>query len=162
VAAGRFREDLYYRVNVLSIKLPPLRDRDGDIPILCKHFLGSSWKLGEGVLELFQAYDWPGNVRQLLNALERAKVLADSSGVISVDDLPPELLKDGRCRSTPVVGGTTDLDSLNRAHVLAILKQQNGNKARAARVLGINRRSLYRLLEKYGEAIHQDSQFTHS
>ena len=112
-------------------------------------------------MELFEAYDWPGNVRQLLNALERAKVLADASGVITVEDLPPELLKEG-CRPTPVVGGTTDLDSLNRAHVLAILKQQNGNKARAARVLGINRRSLYRLLEKYGEAVQPGPQFTHS
>ncbi len=89
-------------------------------------------------------------MRQLVNALERAKVLADSSGMISIDDLPPEMLKEG-CRQTPVVGGSTDLDSLNRAHVMAILKQQNGNKARAARVLGINRRSLYRLLEKYAE-----------
>ena len=160
VAAGRFREDLYYRVNVLSIKLPPLRDRSGDIPILCKHFLGNAWKLSEGVQELFEEYDWPGNVRQLLNALERAKVLADASGVITIDDLPPELLKDG-IRPTPVVGGTTDLDSLNRAHVLAILKQQNGNKARAARVLGINRRSLYRLLEKYCEPAHESAHSTH-
>jgi transcriptional regulator of acetoin/glycerol metabolism len=100
-------------------------------------------------------------VRQLLNALERAKVLADASGVITVDDLPPELLKDG-IRPTPVVGGTTDLDSLNRAHVLAILKQQNGNKARAARVLGINRRSLYRLLEKYCEPAHEGVHATHT
>ena len=161
VAAGRFREDLYYRVNVLSIKLPTLRDRAGDIPILCKHFLGDSWQLAEGVLELFEAFDWPGNVRQLLNALERAKVLSDATGVITVDDLPPELLKEGCC-PTPVVGGTTDLDSLNRAHVLAILKQQNGNKARAARVLGINRRSLYRLLDKYAESLQQGPQFTHS
>jgi DNA-binding NtrC family response regulator len=162
VSTGRFREDLYYRVNVLSIKLPALRDREGDIPILCKHFLGNAWKLSEEVQELFEDYDWPGNVRQLLNALERAKVLADPSGVVTIDDLPPELLKDKVCRPTPVVGGTTDLDSLNRAHVLAILKQQNGNKARAARVLGINRRSLYRLLEKYCEPAHDEVHATQS
>ncbi len=154
VAAGRFREDLYYRVNVLSMKLPPLRERHGDIPILCKHFLGKDWKLDEGVLNIFEEYDWPGNVRQLLNALERSKVLAGASGIIAAEDLPPELAND-KCCSTPVVGGNVDLNSLNRAHVLAILKQHHGNKAQAARALGINRRSLYRLLEKYGSVANQ-------
>jgi DNA-binding NtrC family response regulator len=149
VEAGRFREDLYYRINVLSIKLPPLRERHGDIDLLCKHFLGGKWRLDDTVRELFNSYDWPGNVRQLLNALERAKVLAGTSGTIVADDLPPELLSDER-RVVPVVGGSADLDSLNRAHVLSVLKQHHGNKAQAARALGINRRSLYRLLDKYG------------
>lgn len=151
VAAGRFREDLYYRVNVLSIEIPPLRERVGDIPILCQHFLGDRWKMAEGVLELFEDYDWPGNIRQLCNALERSKVLAGESGVITLDDLPPELLKQSPSPK-PVVGGNADLEALNRAHVLAILQQQNGNKSRAARALGINRRSLYRLLEKYTDS----------
>ncbi len=150
VAAGRFREDLYYRVNVLSIQLPPLRDRVGDIPILVKHFLGEGWSLADGVLELLEEYDWPGNVRQLCNALERSKVLAGGTGIIMMDDLPADLLKRSP-NLKPVVGGCTDLEALSRAHVLAILQQQNGNKSRAAKALGINRRSLYRLLEKYGE-----------
>lgn len=148
VEAGRFREDLYYRINVLSIKLPPLRERAGDIDLLCDHFLGTKWRLDDPVRELFNSYDWPGNVRQLVNALERAKVLAGSTGLIVADDLPPELMSDER-RMVPVVGGNTDLDSLNRAHVLSVLKQHHGNKAQTARALGINRRSLYRLLDKY-------------
>jgi DNA-binding NtrC family response regulator len=153
VATGRFREDLYYRVNVLSIQIPPLRDRVGDIPVLCRHFLGEHWKLDDGVMELLEEFDWPGNIRQLCNAIERSKVLAGASGVITLDDLPPDLLRRSSSLK-PVVGGCTDLEALNRAHVLAILQQQNGNKSRAARALGINRRSLYRLLEKYGEVTH--------
>ena len=152
VKAGFFREDLYYRINVLSIKIPPLRERQGDIPILCEHFLGEDWELDDRVRSLFDTYDWPGNVRQLLNALERAKVLAGESGRVVVDDLPPELLN-GEARLIPTVGGSADLDSLNRAHVLSVLKQNHGNKAQTARALGINRRSLYRLLEKYSTAV---------
>ncbi len=148
---GKFREDLYYRINVLSIKLPPLRERQGDIAVLCEHFLGPEWRLDEPVRELFNAYDWPGNVRQLLNALERAKVLAGESGLVVLDDLPPEL-QSGERKMMPVVGGNADLDSLNRAHVLTVLKQHHGNKAQTARALGISRRSLYRLLDKYGTA----------
>lgn len=153
VTAKRFREDLFYRINVLSIQLPPLRDRSGDIPILCRHFLGENWQLGDGVLELFERYHWPGNIRQLLNALERAKVLAGKTPVIAVENLPPELFDDQNV-SVPTVGSDSDLDTLNRAHVLAVLKQHHGNKAKAARALGINRRSLYRLIEKYGPDAH--------
>ena len=148
VKEGRFREDLYYRINVLSIKIPPLRERQGDIPILCKHFLGDHWRLEEGVLDTLESFNWPGNVRQLLNALERAQVLANEKGVIAAENLPPELV-DGQPKSLPTVGGAADLDTLNRAHVLSVLKQHDGNKAQTARALGINRRSLYRLLEKY-------------
>ncbi|MEZ6134565.1 MAG: sigma-54 dependent transcriptional regulator [Pirellulaceae bacterium] len=151
VTASRFREDLYYRINVLSIKLPPLRERHGDIGVLCEHFLGPEWKLTEEVRELFEAYEWPGNVRQLLNALERAKVLSGDTGTIAVDDLPPELV-DAEPKLLPAVGGSIDLDALNRAHVLSVLKQHGGNKAKTARALGINRRSLYRLLEKYSDS----------
>ncbi len=107
VKEGFFREDLYYRINVLSIKIPPLRERHGDIPVLCEHFLGPHWKLDDSVRSLFDSYDWPGNVRQLLNALERAKVLAGETGTIVADDLPPELLS-GESRVIPTVGGCVD------------------------------------------------------
>ncbi|MFN9916332.1 MAG: sigma 54-interacting transcriptional regulator, partial [Pirellulaceae bacterium] len=161
VAAGRFREDLYYRVNVLSINLPPLRERNGDIPLLVRHFVSDDWKLEPGVMELFQRAPWPGNVRQLLNAIERAKILADDH-VIRVENLPADLkaqlMNDSVPRSTSIGGNPTsdllsgdvcDLATLSKRHVLEVLKLHHGNKARAARALGIARRSLYRLLERF-------------
>jgi DNA-binding NtrC family response regulator len=161
VAAGRFREDLYYRVNVLSINLPPLRERNGDIPLLVHHFVGDDWELEPGVMELFQRAPWPGNVRQLLNAIERAKILADDH-VIRIENLPADLkaqlMNDSVARSTLVSGNPTsdllsgdvcDLATLSKRHVLEVLKLHHGNKARAARALGIARRSLYRLLERF-------------
>ncbi|MFK8111618.1 MAG: sigma-54-dependent transcriptional regulator [Rubripirellula sp.] len=149
VDAGKFREDLYYRVNVLGIDLPPLRDREGDVRVLTKHFLGDKWELGKGAMEMLENYSWPGNVRQLFNVLERASVLAEESGILEVQDLPKELLE-SKANSVPQIGSDTDLESLNRAHVIRVLEQHNGNKAQAARALGINRRSLYRLLDKFG------------
>ncbi len=159
VAAGRFREDLYYRVNVLSIAIPPLRERVGDLPILVEYFLGSEWKLGPGVMEVFQSFSWPGNIRQLVNALERAKILSDDK-VIRIENLPNELKGTGAIADTTTVaptnnfgafnpGDAIDLATLSRRHVLDVLKLNNGNKAKAARALGIARRSLYRLLERF-------------
>ncbi|QDV70380.1 Transcriptional regulatory protein ZraR [Rosistilla carotiformis] len=149
VRAGRFREDLFYRINVLGIRLPSLREHPEDIGLLVKHFLGDSWTLGEGVLKALQQYAWPGNVRQLCNALERSKVLAAQPGIIAIEDLPREIVTAGG--EPPLeIGGNVDLETLNRVHVLKVLKQHRGNKAKTSRVLGINRRSLYRLLEKFG------------
>ena len=155
VAAGRFREDLYYRVNVLSITIPPLRERVGDIPLLIKHFLGSDWVLGPGVQALFQSSPWPGNIRQLINALERAKILADDH-VIAMGNLPQELRHselshDLAVASNPIeIGDSISLQSLSEMHIAEVLRRNNGNKAKAARELGIARRSLYRILEKLG------------
>jgi DNA-binding NtrC family response regulator len=154
VAVGRFREDLYYRVNVLSITIPPLRERAEDIPLLVEHFLGNSWKLGPGVLDLFQSSPWPGNVRQLINALERAKILADGT-LISIGNLPPELRKShplevaSSAESVAGIGDSIPLESLSRMHITEVLRRNQGNKAKAARELGIARRSLYRILEKW-------------
>ncbi len=153
VAAGRFREDLYYRVNVLSITIPPLRERVEDIPLLVQHFLGKGWQLGPGVAELFERSSWPGNVRQLINAIERAKILADDS-VITLGNLPQELRNSGKSEyadstSSPVaIGDSIPLESLSQLHITEVLRRNNGNKAKAARELGIARRSLYRILEK--------------
>ncbi len=158
VAASRFREDLYYRINVMSLNLPPLRQRAGDVPLLVKHFLGSKWSISDAALRALEAYSWPGNVRQLINALERAKIMAEDS-TIQCEDLPPEIAGRASELSTAASNGATSstaahdgdqLADIQRAHVLEILQRERGNKARTARALGVNRRSLYRLLDKYG------------
>jgi transcriptional regulator with GAF, ATPase, and Fis domain len=147
VARGHFREDLYYRINVMSLELPPLREREGDVAQLTRHFLGS-------ILN----YNWPGNVRQLINALERAKIMAEDHR-IRVGDLPPEI----RSRRQPagaghsqvsdyvnhVAAATDDLATIEREKVLEVLRREAGNKTRTARALGIDRRKIYRLIEKY-------------
>jgi transcriptional regulator with PAS, ATPase and Fis domain len=149
VKAGRFREDLYYRINVMSLTVPPLRDRVGDIPLLVDRFVGHDWEIEPAAMAALEAYDWPGNVRQLINAIERAKIMADH-GVIRVHDLPSDVTHtNGFVRRSPVVQ-TDALADIQRAHVVEVLSREHGNKARTARTLGINRRSLYRLLEKYG------------
>src|SRR5690606_13579203 len=81
VAAGRFREDLYYRINVMSLKLPPLRDRLGDVPLLVKRVLGDDWTVAPEAMRALEAYNWPGNVRQLVNALERAQIMSDDKRI---------------------------------------------------------------------------------
>lgn len=154
VAAKRFREDLYYRINVLGIELPPLRDHREDIPELVEHILGPGWTIEPEVRDTLQSCSWPGNVRQLKNALERAMILADDR-VITIDDLPREVVGDpavqlGATTSvTDAEGDSTDLASIERAHVLRVLEQEGGNKSRAAKALGIHRRKLYRLLERF-------------
>lgn len=150
VQASRFREDLYYRINVLSFELPPLRRRIGDLPLLVKQFLGKEWQIDPEAMHLIERYSWPGNVRQLINVLERAKILADPP-TIGVIDLPQELLRIDSPTQAALGHNVTgdDLASIEKAHVLEILKREGNNKAKAARALGIDRRSLYRLLEKY-------------
>ncbi len=155
VAQGRFREDLYYRINVMSLQLPPLRERRGDIPLLVKRLLGDEWTVEPQAMQALEAYRWPGNIRQLFNALERAQIMSDGKR-IRLEDLPHEVFAVANAAGTSAAPGTavaveTDqLTEVQRAHVLEILHRERGNKARAARALGINRRSLYRLLEKYG------------
>jgi DNA-binding NtrC family response regulator len=150
VAASRFREDLYYRINVMSLELPPLRERQGDIPLLVAHFLGSAWEIDPAALEAMQRYHWPGNVRQLINALERAKILCTSE-TIHLHDLPREVVQQtgatGHTDSALIM--TDDLAAIQRGKVVEVLKREAGNKSRAARALGVDRRKLYRLLEKY-------------
>jgi DNA-binding NtrC family response regulator len=180
VAAGRFREDLYYRVNVLRIVLPPLRHRTGDLEILLKHLLGTDWHVDDEAKAAILAYHWPGNVRQLINAIQRMKLLSDNDR-IHVNNLPPEIIdalsgkglagvphsrSDAGSKLDQAAGianaqvsgadsssaqpfrQTDDLASLNRRFVQETLARVNGNKAEAARLLGIHRRSLYRLLER--------------
>lgn len=149
VQQGRFREDLYYRINVMSLELPPLRDRQGDIPLLVAHFLGADWEIEEEAIKQLEQYDWPGNVRQLNNALERAKILADD-WTIRARDLPHDVVNADAAAANAAASQTDDLSSIERTKVLEVLRREGGNKSQAARVLGIDRRKLYRLVEKYG------------
>jgi transcriptional regulator with PAS, ATPase and Fis domain len=146
VSAGHFREDLYYRINVMSLELPPLRKRKGDIPLLVEKFLGPGWTIEPEALEVLEAYHWPGNVRQLINCVERAKILSDNR-IVTCQELPDEVRSPAGEQQAE--SRADDLASIERNHVLEIMNRERGNKSRAARALGVNRRTLYRLLEKY-------------
>jgi transcriptional regulator with PAS, ATPase and Fis domain len=150
VEEGRFREDLYYRINVMTIYLPPLRERGDDVNLLADHFCGQAWELEPAARQALIDYRWPGNVRQLINALERAKMLSDDE-VLKKEHLPPEVYNGAQTKNTAghEAEFDGDLASLNRAHVVQTLRREKGNKLRAAKALGVTRRSLYRLLEKY-------------
>ena len=148
VDAKRFREDLYYRINVLTINLPPLRERYGDVRLLANYFAGDEWTIQPEVLQLLEQYSWPGNIRQLQNAIERAKILAEDDS-IRLENLPPEIVQGTQQAPPPQAGGRCDLETLNKLHIAETYRRHKGNKARTARALGIGRRTLYRLLEKY-------------
>ena len=155
----RFREDLYYRINVIHIPLPPLRARGGDALPLALHFVrrfaaqsGKSVKgFSKEVAQKLSAYAWPGNVRELQNSMERAVALARFED-ISVDDLP-EKIRDYRFSHVIVAGNDptelVPLEEVERRYILRVLEAVAGNKTAAARVLGLERKTLYRKLERY-------------
>ncbi len=156
VKAGRFRDDLYYRLNVITVVIPPLRERRDDIPLLIDHFLRrpvpAGWQLTGAAHRALGNYSWPGNIRELANVIERAKILADDK-LIDLEHLPEAILDPAeamQASAEPVTpAATDDLSLLERERVASVLKREEGNKARAAKALGISRRSLYRLIEKY-------------
>ncbi len=151
VEEGRFREDLYYRINVLSLVLPPLRERASDVPLLVNKFLETGWELEDDARAALTNYPWPGNIRQLMNAIDRATIMAEDQ-TITIDDLPAEIVREPGI-STSIFASEEnieDLASVERAHILNVLTQEKGNKAKTARTLGIHRRKLYRLLDRYG------------
>ncbi|HUE12611.1 MAG TPA: sigma-54 dependent transcriptional regulator [Planctomycetaceae bacterium] len=151
VRANRFREDLYYRINTMTIDLPPLRERHGDIRLFIDRFLGPGWEISPDAAEKLERYRWPGNVRQLINVIERAKILADDQSIVA-SDLPPELNAPATASPLSEAGEgplSDDLESLQKSKIVEVLDRVGGNKTRAARLLGITRRSLYRLLERY-------------
>ncbi|MEZ4384000.1 MAG: sigma-54 dependent transcriptional regulator [Nannocystaceae bacterium] len=155
VKGGRFREDLFYRINVIPIRIPPLRDRIEDVPLLADHFLrmfaSKHGKSVEGVsdaaLHLMGNYGWPGNVRELENAIERAVVLC-RGGLVDVDDLPPELRdpQAGHGRHVTFSVGTP-LAEVERRMIMETLKFTRGDKRLAADLLGIATRTIYRKIE---------------
>jgi DNA-binding NtrC family response regulator len=149
VKEKRFREDLFYRINVLTIHLPPLRQRLGDLRLLAEHFTGPEWQLDPDAIPLLERYSWPGNVRQLQNAIDRAKILADDD-VILAENMPPEITEAAHVQPTFLAAGDVDLETLTQQHVLETYRRHSCNKARTARALGIGRRTLYRLLDRYG------------
>jgi two-component system response regulator HydG len=158
-AARRFREDLYYRINVVKIPVPPLRDRGNDILLLATYFLKKSAErsrketisLSPQVASLLLSYEWPGNVRELENCMERAVALARFNQV-SAEDLPEKIKSFSPKRfvlSADTEEEILSLDELERRYILRALKILNGNRSRAATLLGLDRRTLYRRLDKY-------------
>ena len=156
VAAGTFRSDLFYRLNVGAIRLPALRERVEDIEPLVRHFIGlCNTKLARTVagvsprvLDLLQRYPWPGNVRELANVIERALVVARGS-VILPEHLPP-LLLEPRPGAAPGGAPELSLEAAEREQILRALQASGGKRIEAARLLGLSRRTLYRKLDRYG------------
>jgi transcriptional regulator with PAS, ATPase and Fis domain len=157
VREGRFREDLFYRLNVIPIVLPPLRERRTDIPLLVEHFLakhgepGRARRIAPEALEALVAYAWPGNVRELESVVERTLLLAEGE-VIRLEDLPATVRMRGRAGGggipVEIPDGGLDLDDLERTLILRALEKSGGNVTRAARLLGLTRRTLQYRLEK--------------
>lgn len=157
---GRFREDLYYRLNVVTLNAPPLREREEDISLLAKHFLDTFAKknhkkiraITPRAMDRMLKYGWPGNVRELMNAIERAVVLARSE-YLDEEDLPP-VVKDEELKSQDVtpesLPGSPSLDEVEKETILKTLEASRGNKSETARRLGITRKTLHKKLKKYG------------
>lgn len=157
IEAGNFREDLYYRLNVIPIHLPPLRERTEDIPALIEHFIDyynaennrSARQVTDRVLHLLENYSWPGNVRELENYIERAVVVAKSD-TLSPDDFPAELFTGGARKQTETISSGTTIREMERSLILKTLEDQGGNQTKAADLLGISTRTLRNKLYEYG------------
>jgi two-component system, NtrC family, response regulator HydG len=165
VKESRFREDLYYRLNVVTIHLPALRDRKEDIPLLTAHFLKAfgeahgklGLQLDKGLMEFLENFTWPGNVRQLRNVIENMVVLSRTD-VLTVENLPASLESDPLLESGRVPSGTTSLVALQRSAVEKALVECNGHRTRAAESLGISVRTLQRKLKAWGMEKGDDSE----
>lgn len=164
--AGTFRKDLYFRLNVVTVHLPALRDRRSDIPMLVHHFLdryakGAPMQVTTAAMKSLLQYDWPGNVRELENCIARAVTLGDRR-TIDVVDLPPAI----RSEQTETAGGalqdaasisTTALAEMERMTILRVFEQAHGDKALAGKMLGISRATLYRKLKRYNIALKAEA-----
>jgi transcriptional regulator with PAS, ATPase and Fis domain len=157
VKSGGFREDLYYRINVVAVKLPPLRHRRCDIPLLCDHFIerfnaryNKSIKgIAQEAMEAILAHDFPGNIRELENLIEHAFVFCKSDSV-EVQHLPAAMRSASEGAPGDVLSRIDNFDELERMYITAVLKEVNGNKERAAQKLGIHKATLFRRLKKLG------------
>jgi len=156
VNEGRFRHDLFYRLNVIPIRIPALRQRNDDIPLLVEHFLErfagphGEKRLARAAMEALERYDWPGNVRELENVIERAVILSEKE-TLTVEDLPETVLQGpGRRGSFTIDSPTMTLEELEREYVLKVLQHTHWQKKRASEILGINASTLYRKLLSYG------------
>jgi DNA-binding NtrC family response regulator len=158
VRAGRFRQDLYYRLNVIRIELPPLRQRSEDIPLLISHFIEKFAQNGkrrvDGIqpdaLAALKGHDWPGNIRELEHTIERA-VLLGKGPMITLEDLPPQLISRGESAFVvaQALAKQLTLRDLERDYIGRVLESTQGNKTEAAKILGVDRTTLYRKLEEY-------------
>ncbi|HWH75806.1 MAG TPA: sigma-54 dependent transcriptional regulator, partial [Candidatus Binatus sp.] len=164
VSHGEFRQDLYYRLNVVAIHLPPLRERKDDLPLLVEHFLkfysvenGKNIStVSEKAMELLTSYSWPGNIRELENAIEQAVALSYQA-VLVPEDLPRDVREHESSRFPAsaaedgqfLFSDTPSLEEVKKRYVLQVLKQTQGNVSATARILNVDRRSLYRMLARY-------------
>ena len=161
---GTFRKDLYFRLNVVTVHLPSLRERRSDIPMLVHWFLdryarGDSVQVTSAAIKCLLQYDWPGNVRELENSIERAIALGDRR-TIDISDLPPTI---SSASSSPDAGlelpasslTSTDLEDIERATIQRVFEQVKGDKALAGKMLGISRATLYRKLKRYNIGARQ-------
>jgi DNA-binding NtrC family response regulator len=156
VAEGKFRQDLYYRLGVVIINLPPLRERREDIPLLLERFLktaagkaGKQVELTPAAIEVLSAYHWPGNVRELENMVERLVVFSRGNR-IDVGDLPPSVAPRAPALEKRLFDDLPTLEEIERRYLLHVLEQVGNNRTRAAEVMGIDRRTLYRMAERFG------------
>jgi two-component system response regulator HydG len=162
VSAGRFRRDLFYRLAVIHIELPPLRERGDDVLLLARHFLSELQSREQRVaafsdesLDLMRRYSWPGNIRELRNAVERGLAMAQGH-VIRPDDLPPSLRRvqdpgiDDNSPRPPTASRADALDGAERDYLVSLLREHSGNVAQSARQAGMSRQGLHKLLKKHG------------
>jgi len=156
VAKNEFREDLFYRLNVITLELPPLRERKDDIPLLINHFIiklngGEDRIKGvtENALRIMMSYDWPGNVREMYNCIERAFTLGTGE-YIDMGDLPQSMVDEKTGAADEGTGSPIPLAAHEKEVILKTLEETKGNKTRSAKILGISLSTLYRKLERYG------------
>jgi DNA-binding NtrC family response regulator len=164
VQQNRFRADLFYRLNVISLHIPPLRERREDIPALIEHFLTlyrerfqrPALTLSEAARRRLESFNWPGNVRELRNTIERAAALSETDEIeeaqfSQLSDKEPAIAPAATSSQTPNApdAPTNTLEELERQHILRVLEETGGNRERAAIVLGISARTLYRKLREY-------------
>jgi transcriptional regulator with PAS, ATPase and Fis domain len=171
VKEGKFRDDLFYRLNVVRITLPPLKERQEDVPMLAHHFLQ---KCAAGTttavrgfhpetMDCLKRYRWPGNVRELENAIERAVSLSHGP-LLTPDDLPAPIRQAaGAVDHKPETQDTSEsvyltLEEVEKRHLMRVLKETKGNKVKAAKILGIDRRTLYRMAERFGLDLGPDAE----
>ena len=160
---GRFRKDLYFRLNVVTVHLPALRERRSDIPMLVHWFLeryasGKSTQVTSAAMKCLLQYEWPGNVRELENCVERAIALGEHSK-IDIGDLPTTIAsspEEGSATPAPGAVSSTDLEDIERATIQRVFEQVKGDKALAGRMLGISRATLYRKLKRYNISVRSD------
>ncbi|HTO14093.1 MAG TPA: sigma-54 dependent transcriptional regulator [Candidatus Binatia bacterium] len=157
--AGQFREDLFYRINTITVMLPPLRDRREDVGMLAQHFLDTNTtyghkRLSPAAMALLEAYAWPGNVRELLHVIERGVILCKGDEIMPAD-LPPEIAAGAAAGGAPLpaaaasASGAPTLEAMERQHIVATLRQVGGHRGKAASLLGIDPKTLYRKILGY-------------